>query len=217
VRQAAEALRRAEALPTPRAGRTAGLLLPMSFLATFSAFGAAVVVWPSSDAGAEVAGLEDEPPASPHGMARQPGSGAPDDPHGMARQAGADLPDDLTALNAMAYAALLQGQLPTAMAAVEKARALAPDDPDARTNLDVMRMNVGMVDRAAEDLGKLVEAYPDRPRPLLWLAFARGKQGRDEEARTLLARVLALQPEGEEATLARQWLAELDPAPAATP
>ena len=108
--------------------------------------------------------------------------------------------------------ALLAGQLPTAMGAVEKARQLAPDDPLVRVHLDVMRLNVGMVDRAHEDLDDIVSEHPDMVRAILWLAFAKGQKGDEDGARALLERVLEKAPDSEEATMGRSWMMEIDAA-----
>ncbi|MFH1468252.1 MAG: tetratricopeptide repeat protein [Pseudomonadota bacterium] len=197
IKQAAEALRRLDALDAKGPARSAGLLMPASLLGALTLLGTAVLVWPSGG-DEQIADLQQQPTPNPHAMATA---------------AGAGLPEDLDQLNSMAYAALLEGQLSTAMAVIEKARALAPDDPTVRTNLDIMRMNVGMVDKALADLQQVVTAHPQEPRPTLWLAYAHGQKGQDSEARVLLARVIELAPGSEDAQQAMAWLQELDVEP----
>lgn len=199
VQQAAGTLRRLDEIGGETPGRGAGLLLPAAMLVALTLLGVAVLVWPSGSGPAEATPVQPKPA---------------ENPHAMAAAAGAGLPDDLAQLNSMAYAALQEGQLSTAMAVVEKARSLAPDDPSVRTNRDILRMNVGMVDKALADLREVVAAHPDLPRPTLWLAYAYGQKGQDGEARVLLARVIELAPESEEAAQARVWLQELEEEPA---
>lgn len=205
VAQAAATLRELEELEGTQRPSSAGLGLPIAAAAAITVASVLVVVWPESSA-APAASIDDAPTggSNPHAMAE------------MAAQ-GDELPDDLDKLNDMAYRAILAGQLPTAMGAVEKARQMAPDDPLVRIHLDVMRINVGMVDRAAEDLDDIVAEYPDQVRAILWLAYAKGQRGDEATAREMLEQVLEKAPDSEEATMARSWLMEIDKAQGMAP
>jgi len=216
VKQAAETLRRIEALEAKGHRRPASLATPIGVVVAITLASIGVLAWPDSSSSVEPVSLDTPPPraSAPAGMGGSMGGmGAPDS-MGEAIAGSDALPDDLDELNAIAYEAMLQGQLPTAMGAVEKARQIAPNDPLVITHLNIMRLNVGMVDKAAVALELLVQDHPDQPRPLLWLAYARGNQGKDDEALVMLEKVLDMAPDSEEATLARSWMMEIDKAKA---
>ncbi len=210
VKQAAEALQRIEALEARGHSRPSSLLMPVSVVVALGLATVGVMAWPDDSSDALAVPL-DQAPAQPRSSAGMGGAAVPSSMAEVTAMA-SSLPNDLDELNGMAYDAMLQGQLPVAMSAVEKARQIAPDDPLVNTHLNIMRLNVGMTDKAAEGLAAVVDAHPDQPRPLLWLAYARGHQGRDDEAKAMLQRVLDMAPDSDEATLARQWLMELDQA-----
>lgn len=197
VAEAAELVRRADALPVER--RASPLLLPLGLLALVGALTAwAVVAWPDgSDA---VVGPYREASASPHA--------------GGANAPRAELPDDLPSLQELAWKAILAGDLPAAMQANEKARAIAPDDPLVRTHRAALQLAVGMGDRADQTLTEVLAEHPDLPRALLWQGVARAGRGDAAGARASLERVRSLAPDSEEARAAAEVLAELDaPAP----
>ena len=214
VTQAAETLRRLEALEARGHRRSSSIATPVGIVVAIALASVGVMAWPDMGSDVDPVPLDTPPARTQSAMGGQGGMGAM--PSSMAEvTAGSDsLTDNLDELNAMAYDAMLQGQLPVAMSAVEKARTIAPDDPLVNTHLNIMRLNVGMIDKAAEGLEALVAAHPDQPRPLLWLAYARGNQGKDDEARAMLERVLDMAPDSDEAVLARQWLMEIDKAQA---
>jgi TolA-binding protein len=208
VQQAAETLKKLETLEAKGHHRPRGLLGPISIIAAITLASVGVLIWPDSSASVEPVPLESPSPRTqraPAGM----GAAAPSS-MGEAIAGATALPDDLDELNAIAYEAVLSGDLPVAMGAVDKARSLAPDDPLVNTHLNIMRINVGMMDKAATGLEAIVSAHPDQPRPLLWLAYARGNQGDDDSAYAMLEKVLDMAPDSEEATLARQWMIEID-------
>lgn len=212
VEQAAAALRQLEALETRGAARPPGLMVPIGVVAAITIASIGVLAWPdSSDSVAPVS--LDAPPARSRTTAGAGamggGMGAPSSMAEATAMAGS-LPSDLAELNTMAYNAILGGELPIAMGAIEKARSIAPDDPLVNTHLNIMRMHMGMTGKAASGLEALVQAHPQQPRPLLWLAYVRGQQGQDAEARGMLERVLDMAPDSDEAVLARQWMMEID-------
>jgi predicted Zn-dependent protease len=213
VTQAAETLRRIEELEARGHARPSSLLVPVSVVVAIALGTVGVMAWPDTSADALAVPL-DQAPTSPASGGMGGMGAAPSSMAEVTAGAAASLPDSLDELNAMAYDAMLQGQLPVAMGAVEKARQIAPDDPLVNTHLNIMRLNVGMVDKAAAALEAIVAAHPEQPRPLLWLAYARGNQGDDAAARVMLEAVLDLAPDSDEATLARQWMMEIDQAQA---
>ncbi len=205
VRQAAETLRELEAIEGCTERPSGGLGLPVGAVGAITLASILVLAWPEAES--VPATQLDAPPTggtSPHAMAEVAARGSA-------------LPDDLDALNDLAYDAILGGDLPTAMGAVEKARRLAPDDPLVRTHLDIMRMNVGMVARAADDLTLIIEQHPTQVRAILWLAYATSQQGDEDAARALLERVLELAPGSDDATMARSWMMEMDRAAGEAP
>ncbi len=210
--QAAHTLRRIEALEARGHRQSSSVATPVGVVVAIALASVGVLTWPDSSAGIDPVPLN-SPPARTQSSGGMGGMAAPTS---MAEvtAAASDLPDDLDALNTMAYDAMLQGQLPMAMSAVEKARQIAPNDPLVNTHLNIMRLNVGMVDKGAAGLEAVVKEHPDQPRPLLWLAYARGNQGKDDEAKAMLEAVLDMAPDSDEAVLARQWLMEIDSAQA---
>jgi len=180
--------------PSPRGS----LVPPLAFAALVGAFSVwALVAWPDGSEGTAMAMAA---PATP-----TPGMGMP--PHGGD---GAGLPDDIAALNTMTWAALLSEDLPTAMRANEKARQVAPEDAGAMTHRQILRMSVGMHDKARAGLDEVLAAHPDYPRALLWAGLVRLEMNQPEEGRAFLERVVEEAPAGsDEHESAAEVLAEL--------
>jgi hypothetical protein len=91
-------------------------------------------------------------------------------------------PDDLAALNFVTEAALRRGDFEEAMSTLDRARALAPDDPEVRVHLAILQLAVGMVDRAIPELEGAVEASPGLGKAHLWLGMAQLRVGNSEAA-----------------------------------
>ncbi len=215
VKQAADTLRRIEALEAKGFHRPTNIFTPVAIITAIALASVGVMIWPDSSSGIEPVPLDapnTRAQRAPAGMGSGGMVAAPSS-MGEALPGASDFPDDLDELNTIAYNAVLSGDLPVAMGAVDKARAMAPDDPLVNTHLNIMRINVGMLDKAAAGLEAIVEAHPDEPRPLLWLAYARGNQGDDDSAYAMLQKVLLMEPDSEEATMARQWMMEIDKGP----
>ncbi len=210
VKQAAETLRKIDALEARGHRRPTSLVGPVMVVGSVALCALGMMAWPDDSSSATPVSL-DQPPARTQASSGMGGMGAPSSMAEVTSMAGS-LPDDLAELNSMAYDAILQGQLPLAMSAVEKARQIAPEDPLVKTHLNIMRINVGMVAKAGEGLEEVVQAHPDQPRPVLWLAYAKGNLGDDEAAKVLLEKVLDMAPASDEATMARQWMMEIDSA-----
>ncbi len=119
------------------------------------------------------------------------------------------LPTDLPTLNARAYEAILAGDLPAAMAMVERVRQIAPDDPDLQVNVCALRLAVGMIDRAEAGLDEVLASHPDHLRARLWKGVARSERGDAEGARQAWHDVVARDSEGREGRQARAFLADL--------
>jgi len=196
IAQAAEALRKLEELGVTAPPRH-GLLLPLTALFAVGLGSAVALAW----------GFESEPPAEEP----QQASATVANPHQQAASEAesVDLPEDLEGLNELTYQAILDGDLRTGMMAMERARKLAPEDPTVLTHLAILRLRVGMSDRALESFEAVLRTHPDHQRALLWSAYARGQMGERAAARQLLERVIALAPESSEGRTARDWLQEL--------
>lgn len=174
---------------------------PLAFAALVGAFSVwALVAWPD---GSE-AMASPTPVAQQRAMPQGMGMGA--NPHADTQ----GLPDDVEALNAMTWQALLSDNLPIAMRANEKARTVAPDDPYAMTHRQVLRMHVGMHDKAREGLDAVLEQHPDFPRALLWGGLVRIEMNEPDQGKAMLQRVLEVAPaDSDEYKSAEQLLSEL--------
>lgn len=123
-------------------------------------------------------------------------------------------PRDLAALNTLTWHAIAEQDMQTAMALLERAREVSPDDPEVITHLAIMQAAVGFPDRAEAGLDQALAARPDFARALLWKALIRQARGDKDTARSLATRAAASAVSADERGAARALLQELN-APAA--
>lgn len=127
-------------------------------------------------------------------------------------------PENLDALNVVSYDHLLKGDLNAAMATIDKARAIAPEDPSVLTHLAMLQLAIGMGDRAIAGLEQAIAARPDWGRPHLWMGLARMQSSDKQLAEKELNEALSLGLNQIERQFAMQLLAEARaPAAAAGP
>lgn len=119
-------------------------------------------------------------------------------------------PDDVIALNNLAW--LLREQ-DTAQAVhyAERARSLAPDHPAVLDTLGVVYRYSGDPARAVVLLTRATELAPDDPKLKLHLAQALVADGKDQQARTLLASLLSRTEPFPEREQAESLFAEIPP------
>lgn len=101
-------------------------------------------------------------------------------------------------------------EIPQARERFESVLRAEPDNVDALTGAGYTALAAGDVDRAAEAFAKAVDAGTRDVTALEGLAFARNRQGRRDEARALLQRAVALNPDNPET---RQLLQKLQASP----
>ena len=125
-------------------------------------------------------------------------------------------PEDLGALNALTFEALLLRDFQTAMDTVERARIIAPDDPDVQVHLGILQLAVGMTERAEPAFEKAAADQPDAGKPRLWLGLLQLQTERRELAAQTLTEALGKGLREDEAGFAQSLLLEArQPAPAA--
>ncbi|HJW95865.1 MAG TPA: sulfatase-like hydrolase/transferase [Thermoanaerobaculia bacterium] len=101
-------------------------------------------------------------------------------------------PYNLDAALRLATAHSSLGNEQQALAAFERAQAIAPDSPDVRTYLALHLARGKEWQRAVPMLEQILAAAPDKVPAIEALALIRERQGRFEEALTLLQRLYAL-------------------------
>ncbi len=121
----------------------------------------------------------------------------------VARDAG-----DLEALNRLAHIAISGGDLGVAMGWMDKARALAPDDPEVRTHMAVLQISVGMAARATAELEAALKTHPEFSEALFWSGVIALREGDREAAIGSLERALEHAADSEARLMATQALAE---------
>lgn len=84
-------------------------------------------------------------------------------------------PTNLEALNVVSYDQLLRGDLKAAMATIDRARAVDPEDPAVLTHLAMLQLAIGMGERATTGLEQAIAARPEWGRPRLWMGLARSQ------------------------------------------
>ncbi len=103
-------------------------------------------------------------------------------------------PQDLDALNVLTWHAIRSRDLSGAMATLDKARAISPEDPYVLTHLAVLQLQIGMNDRAEATLLKALEKNPALPRALIFLGLARMQRDDREGAMAALEQAVAASP-----------------------
>lgn len=89
----------------------------------------------------------------------------------------APLPADLATVNSEAYEALLLGNLIDAMRRVDRARELAPDDPETVLNRAILMLSIGQNDKAKAMFATVLAKRSDWGRAWLWEGVRRLEAG----------------------------------------
>jgi hypothetical protein len=221
ITEAATALREAEApdLPTAPTGPPPNLGARIAWAVVVVGFFVAVGF-----------GLtEFTAPKDNNGMGGMGGGGAPSAGGGgggaatpslrleAAQKAIAENPDDLGALNDITYETLLSQDFAGAMTHLDKARTMAPEDPDVLIHLSILQLTVGMADRAAPALLKAAELQPNKGKPRLWLGLQQLQVGDNAAATASLQSALDMGLRPDETMFARQFMMEAMGAGTAAP
>ena len=123
-------------------------------------------------------------------------------------------PDDLALLNLVTYAALLEQNPKEAMEYVDRARKVAPDDPDVQIHLGILQLMVGMNERAGASIDLALVARPNYAKALLWQGVVKVSIGDNEAAATALMAALKGDLSTEEQQIAAGYLTEAKKVPA---
>lgn len=115
---------------------------------------------------------------------------------------------DIDALNQLSYIAINAGDLGAAMGWLDKARAVAPDDPEVRTHMAILQASVGMGSRAKTELDAVLAEVPTLSKALLWKGLIALQSGEREAAVSALESALEHATDGESRYMATQALAE---------
>lgn len=141
-----------------------------------------------------------------------------EDPGVAAAQAALEKnPNDLDALNALTWTAIRGRDLSGAMAYLDRARTISPEDPYVLTHLAVLQLQIGMNDRAEAALQKALEKNPTLPRALIFLGLARMQRDDIPGAIAALEQAVAASPaNSEERQMAASLLSEAKAPPPVT-
>lgn len=108
-------------------------------------------------------------------------------------------PDEIELRLLRARALLLAGRPDDALAAAREAAELAPDSPDGHYLVGAVHMGRNELAAAEAELRRALELAPAHPPALGDLAILLASQGRRDEARELLERLVEAQPENRQA------------------
>ena len=115
---------------------------------------------------------------------------------------------DIDALNQLSFIAINAGDLGAAMGWLDKARAVAPENPEVRTHMAILQASVGMGSRAKKELDAVLAEVPTLSKALLWKGLIALQSGEREEAVSALESALEHATDGESRYMATQALAE---------
>jgi hypothetical protein len=101
-------------------------------------------------------------------------------------------------------------QVDQAMQYVDRARAIAPEDPEVLTHLAAMQLMVGMYDRVDDTISKVLEKTPGFNEAKIWQAVSYVQRGRFDEAQALLEEVRDSSTDPDEKAAAVGLLAQLE-------
>lgn len=122
-------------------------------------------------------------------------------------------PTDLDALNTLAHIAIERKSLQEAMSLIDRARAVAPTDPELRVHVDALRLLIGMADKAQASLEQILVEAPEMSEAMRWMSYARFAQGDLDGAVAWLDKASKVGSERDR-LVARAWLLELKAAQA---
>lgn len=112
-------------------------------------------------------------------------------------------------LRQAAQARLMAGQAPQALAVLDAAVAVLPEDPEVREDRAVVRIDFGEPWDAIDDLNAVLDRVPDRVSALVLRAAAYRRLESYDLAKVDVSRVLALQPNNLDALVETGLLARL--------
>jgi len=129
------------------------------------------------------------PPPAPGGPMQLP-------PEIQAMQSRLDAnPEDIEAINGLTEFYLSVGDAAKSMQLNDKAKEIAPDDPDTRTFQAVLRAMVGMFPPAIEQLEAVVKDHPDHASAWSYLGLIQYDKGDKARGVEALEKAVELQPE----------------------
>jgi hypothetical protein len=94
-------------------------------------------------------------------------------------------PNDLDAINLLTRVAIETQDLQSAMALLDRGRAINPSDPGVLTHFAALQVFIGRFDAAEAQLRQVLEAAPGQSEAKLWLSVARANQGDLVEAEAI--------------------------------
>jgi tetratricopeptide (TPR) repeat protein len=94
-------------------------------------------------------------------------------------------PNDLEAINLLTRVAIETQDLQSAMALLDRGRAINPADPGVLTHFAALQVFIGRFDAAEAQLRQVLEAAPGQSEAKLWLSVARATQGDLVEAEAI--------------------------------
>ncbi|MCK6522351.1 hypothetical protein L6R49_13040 [Myxococcota bacterium] len=114
------------------------------------------------------------------------GGGGAVDPRVEAAQAAlAANPNDLDAINLLTRVAIESQDLQSAMALLDRGRAINPADPGVVTHFAALQIFIGRFDAAEVQLREVLKGAPGQSEAKLWLSVARANQGDLVEAEAI--------------------------------
>jgi tetratricopeptide (TPR) repeat protein len=113
------------------------------------------------------------------------GGMAPDVRAQRAEEALAKNPNDLDAINLLTRVAIETQDLQTAMALLDRGRAINPADPGVLTHFAALQVFIGRFDAAEAQLRQVLASTPGQSEAKLWLSVARANQGDLVEAEAI--------------------------------
>lgn len=94
-------------------------------------------------------------------------------------------PNDLDAINLLTRVAIETQDLQSAMALLDRGRAINPSDPGVLTHFAALQIFIGRFDAAEAQLRQVLAAAPGQSEAKLWLSVARANQGDLAEAEAI--------------------------------
>jgi cytochrome c-type biogenesis protein CcmH/NrfG len=117
-------------------------------------------------------------------------------------------PNDIDSINRLAYIAIQQGELGSAMAWMDKAKAIAADHPEVRTHLAILQASVGMAERAKTELAAALKLDPTLSKAHLWMGMIELQNGNRTASIPSLEAALEHASTPEDRTMASRALSE---------
>jgi tetratricopeptide (TPR) repeat protein len=116
--------------------------------------------------------------------------------------------NDLSALNTLSHVAIEKKSLQEAMAYIDRAKAIAPDDAEVRVHFNALRLMIGRVAEAQASLEEIIAEHPDMSEAMRWMSYARFSTG-DLDGAVIWLEKAAQAGSELERKVAQAWLLEL--------